>query len=123
MPECIGSPSGRGFDEVRVSGPPLPFSRSGSAVKDGPSGPSKASREAAPLTAGERRLGGVGGSQADDGKLGDELPARGVGAVVAPADEPAEDASDDRGDEAVASLVVGEDGAGLGFGSAGGGVA
>ena len=34
----------------------LPNSRSGPAVKGSPSGPSEASREAAPLTAGERRL-------------------------------------------------------------------
>jgi len=34
----------------------LPNSRSGVAVKGGPSGPSEASREAAPLTAGLRRL-------------------------------------------------------------------
>jgi hypothetical protein len=34
----------------------LPNSRSGSAVKGGPSGPSEASREAAPLTAARRRL-------------------------------------------------------------------
>src|SRR5450755_2421471 len=45
-----------GFDEVRFSGPSLPSSRSGPAVKGGPAGPSEASREAAPLTAGERRL-------------------------------------------------------------------
>jgi hypothetical protein len=32
----------------------LPSSRSGPAVKGGPTGPSEASREAAPLTAGER---------------------------------------------------------------------
>ena len=43
----------RAFDEVRVSGPSLPSSRSGPAVKGSPTGPS---REAAPLTAGERRL-------------------------------------------------------------------
>jgi hypothetical protein len=46
----------RAFEEVRVSGPSLPSSRSGPAVKGGPTGPSEASREAAPLTAGERRL-------------------------------------------------------------------
>jgi hypothetical protein len=46
----------RAFEEVRVSGPSLPSSRSGPAVKGGPAGPSEASREAAPLTAGERRL-------------------------------------------------------------------
>jgi hypothetical protein len=46
----------RAFDEVRVSGPSLPSSRSGPAVKGGPTGPSEASREAASLTAGERRL-------------------------------------------------------------------
>ena len=46
----------RGSDEVRVSGPSLPSSRSGPAAKGGPTGPSEASREAAPLTAGERRL-------------------------------------------------------------------
>ena len=45
-----------GSDEVRVSGPSLPSSRSGPAVKGGPTGPSEASREAAPLTAGKRRL-------------------------------------------------------------------
>jgi hypothetical protein len=45
-----------GSDEVRVSGPSLPSSRSGPAVKGGPTGPSEASREAAPWTAGQRRL-------------------------------------------------------------------
>jgi hypothetical protein len=35
----------------------MPSSRSEPAVKGGPTGPSKASSEAAPLTAGERRLG------------------------------------------------------------------
>jgi hypothetical protein len=39
------------LDDVRVSGPSLPCSRSGPAVKGGPPGPSEASREAAPLTA------------------------------------------------------------------------
>jgi hypothetical protein len=44
-----------------VSGQPLadhslPHSRSRPSVKGGPSGPSEASREAAPLTAGPRRL-------------------------------------------------------------------
>ena len=45
-----------GSDEVRVSGPSLPSSWSESAVKGGPTGPSEASRETAPLTAEERRL-------------------------------------------------------------------
>jgi len=46
----------KGFDRVRVSRPSLPSSRSGPAVKGGPTGPSEASREAASLTAGKRRL-------------------------------------------------------------------
>jgi integrase len=45
-----------GLEEVRVSGPSLPSSRSGWAVKGGLTGPSEASREAASLTARERRL-------------------------------------------------------------------
>lgn len=57
----------------------------------------------------------MGGSQADNGKLDHELPAGCVAAVVSLADETAEDASDDRGDEAVASLVFGEDGDRLGI--------
>jgi len=57
MPECIRfSWCLVGFDEVRVSGPSLPSSRSGPPVKGGPTGPSAASREAAALTGGERRL-------------------------------------------------------------------
>jgi hypothetical protein len=51
-PEYICAPSVGGPHEVRVSGPSLPASRSESAVKGGPTGPS----EAAPLTAEERRL-------------------------------------------------------------------
>jgi hypothetical protein len=57
MPECIGLLLVVDFHEVRVSGPSLQSSRSEPTVKGGPSGPSEASREAAPLTAGERRLG------------------------------------------------------------------
>jgi hypothetical protein len=56
MPECIGLLVVVDFHGVRVSGPSLPCSRSDRAVKGGPTGPSEASREAAPLTAGERRL-------------------------------------------------------------------
>ncbi len=56
LPVGIRGPGEMGFHEVRVSGPSALSSRSESAVKGGPIGPSAASREAAPLTAGTRRL-------------------------------------------------------------------
>jgi hypothetical protein len=52
MPECIALVLVVDLDEVRVSGPSLPSSRSGPAVKGGPAGPSEASREAAPSYGG-----------------------------------------------------------------------
>ncbi len=57
MPECISLLVVVDFHEVRVSEPSLPSSRSDRAVNSGPTGPSEASREAAPLTGRERRLG------------------------------------------------------------------
>jgi hypothetical protein len=75
----------------------MPSSRSGSAVKGGPTGPSEASREAAPVTAEERRLrtrnsgvrllgervgevrGGVGGRQSDQVAAVSDVEVRHVG--------------------------------------------
>lgn len=71
-------------------------------------------RSGALTTAGERRLWAVGGPQADHAELGDESLTCVFGAVVAPADQPAEDALDDGGDEAVSVLVLGENRSGLG---------
>ena len=55
---ALAAPRQQEFDGPPPADRSLPNSRSGSAVKGGPSGPSEASREAAPLTAGERRLPG-----------------------------------------------------------------